>query len=73
MKCVGATERVVHDGSAAETRGGPLRMEDASAMDWESRRSCAARNCGEEVGASDAAAAVRGGFDVAVPFSDGYE
>lgn len=48
VKWEGATERVVHEGSDA-VKGGPLRKREASEIDWERRRSCAARNCGEEV------------------------
>jgi hypothetical protein len=42
-KCVGAAERVVHEGSGV-VRGAPLSWADASARDWERRRSWAARN-----------------------------
>ena len=48
VKWEGATERVVHAGSDA-VKGGPLRKREASEIDWERRRSCAARNCGDEV------------------------
>lgn len=45
MKWEGATERVVHVGSAVG-RGGPFKREEASERDWERRRSWAERNWG---------------------------
>ena len=47
-KCEGAMERVVQEGSAAVTRGGPLRMAMDSEMDWERSRSWEERKEGVE-------------------------
>lgn len=48
-KCEGAMERVVQEGSAAVTKGGPLRMEMDSEMDCDKRRSWEERKVAEEM------------------------
>lgn len=47
-KCEGAMDRVVQEGSAAVTNGGPLRIAQDSEMDWERRRSCEERKAAVE-------------------------